>query len=81
MKNYFTEKMREEQTAMKAWVKDMTNNLIKTATTEQAVWYNGQLGEVKRMFNVPGFIGAAGDNHYQSHANFVKSVHEHKLAL
>ena len=45
------------------------------------MFFNKQLGEVKRMFNVPSFIGSAADNQYRSHADFVKEIHQSKLSF
>ena len=80
MKQFIEQKMKEETTQTKSWVKELISNAVNTAQNDQKIWFNQKLGEVKNKFNVAGVVGPAEKNPYPDHETFVASIHAHKLA-
>ena len=85
IKDYIEQKTLEEQVRMKAWVKEVTSEVVQVASNDQRAWFSKRITEVKNIFNVPGLIGPVSRDHepnpYEDHQAFVRSMHNHKLAF
>lgn len=42
---------------MKAWVKEVTSEVVQAAQMDQRAWFNKRIIEVKDIFNVKDIIG------------------------
>ena len=84
LKKYVHERIQADQLLLKDWTKNMVAEQVQTSQSSLRELFNKQLNDVKRMFTVPGVIGAevkgqVNTCRYSDFKEFVTGINETSL--